>query len=53
MSDEAMIRFIDPSSGESYYVKPTKATVMAAEKLGFMPATIGDDERAEKVMERE
>jgi hypothetical protein len=43
------IEFIDPDTGEYYKVAPKKATVDAAYKLGFMPASAEDLDRAEAV----
>ena len=46
---EKSITFVDPDTGETYAVKPAKATVAAAWKLGFMPFTSDDMDRAEAV----
>lgn len=43
------IEFVDPDTGEFYKVKPAKATVDAAYKLGFIPFTGEDMDRADAV----
>lgn len=43
------IVFIDPSTGETYNVKPAKATVDAAWKCGFIPFTGEDHERSDAI----
>ena len=43
------IVFLDPDTGESYKVKAAKATVDAAYKLGFIPASAEDMDRADEV----
>jgi hypothetical protein len=46
---ERPIEFIDPSTGESYKVAPKKVTVNAAYRLGYLPASSEDMDRAEEV----
>ena len=43
------IELVDPDAGEFYKVKPTKPTVDAAYKLGFIPFTAEDMDRADEV----
>lgn len=44
------ITFIDPKTGAYYEVKPAKATVDFALKLGYLPYTAADDDAVDKVL---
>lgn len=43
------IEFVDPDTGEYFKVLPQPHTIEAAYKLGFLPASAEDHERADAV----
>jgi hypothetical protein len=52
VSDEEYIEYLDPETGEYYKVKAIKATIEAAEALGYMPASNDDWLRSAEIMDR-
>lgn len=47
--DEKPIEFVNPDTGEFFKVKPAKVTVDLAYKLGYLPASAEDMDRADAV----
>ena len=48
-SEHGHIEFVDPDTGRSYSVLATKSLVDAAYRMGFIPASAEDMDRADEV----
>jgi hypothetical protein len=49
MAEETDLTFINPETGEYFQVGPRRPLIIAAETLGYIPASDEDWERADKI----